>query len=59
MEGKLILKSKLNGQNKIMALTTCAVSIMRDRPGILKWNKNELQELDRNTRKFMTMIKEL
>ena len=27
--------------------------------GILKWNKNELQEMDRKTRKFMTMNKEL
>ena len=26
--------------------------------GILKWNKNELQELDRKTNKFMTMNKE-
>ena len=59
MEGKLILKSKLNGKNKIMALNNCAVAIMSYGPGILKWNKNELQEMDRNTRKFMTMIKQL
>ena len=59
MEGKLILKSKLNGENKIMAVTTCAISIMSHGPGILKWNKTELQEMDRNTTKFMTMIKEL
>ena len=52
---KLILKSKLNGRNKIMALNTWAVSILRYGAGILKWNKNELQEMDRKTRKFMTM----
>ena len=56
---KLILKSTLNGRNKIMALNTSAVSILRYGARILKWNKNELQEMDRKTRKFMTMNKEL
>ena len=53
------MKSKLNGRNKIMTLNTWAVSILRYGAGILKWNKNELQEMDRKTRKFMTMNKEL
>ena len=56
---KLILKSKLNGRNKIMAPNTCVVSILRCDAGIRKWNKNELQEMGRKTRKFMTMNKEL
>ena len=56
---KLILKSKLNGRNKIMALNSWVVSMLRYGAGILKWNKNELQEMDRKTRKFMTMNKEL
>ena len=55
---KFILKSKLNGRNKIMALNTWTVSILRYRAGILKWNENELQEVDRKTRKFMTMNRE-
>ena len=55
----MILKSKLNGRNKIIALNTWAVSILRYGAGILKWNKNELQEMDRKTRKFMAMNKEL
>ena len=50
---KLILKCKLNGRNKIMALNTWAVSILRYGAGILKWNKNELQEIDRKTRTFI------
>ena len=54
---KLILKSKLNGRNKIMALNTWAVSILRYGAGILKWNKNELQEMNRKTRKLMPMNK--
>ena len=56
---KLILKSKLNGRNKIMAMNTWTVSILRYGAGILKWDKTELQEMDRKTRKFMTMNKEL
>ena len=42
-----------------MALNTWAVSILRYGAGILRWNKNELLEIDRKTRKFMTMNKEL
>ena len=56
---KFILKSKLNGRSKIMALNTWVVSILTYGAGILKWNKNDLQEIDRKTRKFMTMNKEL
>ena len=56
---KLILKSKLNGKNNIMVPNTWAVFIMRYGAGIFKWNKNELHEIDRKTRKCMTIIKEL
>ena len=42
-----------------MMLNTWAVSILRCGAGILKWNKNELQEMDKKTRKFMAMNKEL
>ena len=35
-KAKLILKSKLNGRNKIMVLNTWAVSILRYGAGILK-----------------------
>ena len=43
----------------IITATTRAVSILRYGAGILKRNKDELQEIDRKTRKFMTMNKEL
>ena len=56
---KLILKSKLNGRNTTITLNTCAVSVLRYGAGIRTWNKNELQEMGRKTRKFMTMNKEL
>ena len=53
------MKSKLNARSKIMALNTWAVSILRYGAGMLKWNKNELQEMGRKTRKCMTIKKEL
>ena len=43
----------------IIITTTRAMSILRYGAGILKRNKDELQEIDRKTRKFMTMNKEL
>ena len=53
------MKSKLNGRNKISAANTWAVSLMRYGAGILRWTKSELQEIDRKTRKVMTINKEL
>ena len=52
---RLILRSKLNGRNKIMAVNTWVASVMRYGAGILKWNTDELKSLDRRTSKFMTM----
>ena len=50
----LVLKSKLNGKNKTNAINTWAVSLMRYGAGVLKWRKDEIDELDRKTRKLMT-----
>ena len=52
---KLILSSKLHGRNKIMAVNTWAVAVLRYGAGVLKWTTEELKELDRKTRKLMTM----
>ena len=60
MWAELVLKSKLNRRNKIIALNTQAVlKLLRYGAGILKWSKNELQEMDRKTRKFVTVNKEV
>ena len=56
---KLIMKSRLNGRNKIIAINTWAVSLIRYGAGIVKWTKSKLDEIDRKTRKVMTMNKEL
>ena len=50
-----ILKSKSNGGNIILAINSRAVSIVRYGAGIISWTKMELEELDRRTRKLMTM----
>ena len=42
-------------KNKITAVNTWAVSVMRYAAGTLEQNTDELKSLDRRTRKFMTM----
>ena len=53
------MKSRLNGRNKIIAINTWAVSLMRYGAGIVKWTKSELDKIGRKTRKVMTLNKEL
>ena len=53
------MKSQLNGKNKIKAANNWAVSLMRYGAGTIKWNKEELQEIDRKPIKIVTMNKEL
>ena len=52
---KLVLKSKLNGRNIILAINTWAVAVIRYGAGIIDWNMGELKQVDRKTRKIMTM----
>ena len=53
------MKSQLSGKISIKAANTWAVSLMRYGAGTIKWNKQELQEIDRKPRKIVTMNKEL
>ena len=50
-----VLRSKLNAGNMIQAINTWAVSVFRYTAGILKWTHEELLDIDRKTRKMMTM----
>ena len=52
---RLILKTSLHGRNQIMALNTFAIPVITYTAGIIKWTIEELQKLDRTTRKQMTM----
>ena len=49
---KLILSSKLHGRNKVMAVNTWAVAMLRYGGGVLKWTT---EELDGKSGKVMTM----
>ena len=51
---KLVLKTKLSGKNKIMAVNTWAVATLRYSAGVVDWTVDELK-LDRKTRKMMTL----
>ena len=49
-----MLKTKLSGKNKIMAVNTWAVAILRYSAGIVEWRSDhELKDLDRKTTKMM------
>ena len=52
---RLILKSKLNGKNKITAINTWTVAIFRYGAGMIDWKESELKSVDRKTRKTLTM----
>ena len=51
----LVLKSKLNSRNMIMAMNTWVITLLRYGVGILKWSKAEVTAMDCKTRKLMTM----
>ena len=56
---KAILKSKLNSGNTVKAMNTWAVPVVRYSAGIVDWTKEELENMDRKTRKLMTINKAL
>ena len=56
---RLILKSKLNGKNKIQAINTWAVALLRYGAGIINWKVDELKKMDRTMRKTLTMYEPL
>ena len=46
---RLLIRSKLNGRNKITTVNTWVASVMRYGAGILKCSTDELKSLDRRT----------
>ena len=52
---KKLLKSKLNSGNLFQAINTWAVSLYRYGAGIVDWTKEEMKQIDRRTRKLITM----
>ena len=56
---KAVLKSKLNSGNTVKAVNTWAVPVVRYSGGIFEWTKEDLENIDRKTRKLMTINKAL
>ena len=56
---RLILRCKLDGKNKIKAINSWAVAVMRYGAGVLEWRLGKLKELGRKSRKLFTMHKGL
>ena len=52
---RLVLKSKLNGKNTITAISVWAMGVFRYGACILQWKESEMKDLDRKSRKTMTM----
>ena len=49
----LLLKSQLNGRNLFSAINSWAVAVVRYSAAFINWPRNEMRELDRNTRKLL------
>ena len=52
---RLVLGTELNAKNKIQAIGSLAVPVLRYSFGIVDWRQEELQKLDRKTRKLLTI----
>ena len=52
---KLVLKSELNARNKIAAINSLAAPIVLYSYGVIDWKLDEIQDLDRMTRKQLCM----
>jgi hypothetical protein len=54
---RMILKSELNSTNTITAIGALAVPVLRYSFGIINWRIEETKQIDRKTRKMLTMYK--
>ena len=50
-----VLETKLNSGNVFRAINTWAVSVLRYSEAFLRWPRFQLEEIDRRTRKLLTM----
>uniref|UniRef100_A0A669EZW7 Reverse transcriptase domain-containing protein n=1 Tax=Oreochromis niloticus TaxID=8128 RepID=A0A669EZW7_ORENI len=50
-----VLRSQLNGKNKIRAINTYALPVIRYPAGVIGWPKEEIEATDIKTRKLLTM----
>ena len=52
---KPVLKSELNARNKIAAINTLTIPVILYSYGVIDWKLDEIQDLDRMTRKQLCM----
>jgi hypothetical protein len=52
---RLVLDTELSAKNKIQAVGSLAVPVLRPGFGIFNWRQEEQQKLDRKTRKLRTI----
>ena len=51
---RLVLGTELSAKNEIQAIGSLLVPVLRYSFGIVNWHQEELQKLDRKTRKLLT-----
>ena len=54
-----LLETKLNSRNLIKGINTWAVTLVRYSRPFLKWTRDEVRQMDKRTRKLMTIHKSL
>ena len=52
---RLVLGTEVSAKNKIQAIGSLAVPVLKYSFGIINWLQEELQKLDRKTRKLLTI----
>jgi len=52
---RLVLGTELSAKNKIQAIGSLAVPVLRYNFGTVNWHQGELRKLDRKTRKLLTI----
>ena len=52
---KLLAKSKLYARNLIAGINAWAIGVVRYSAGIIDWTKNDLEHMDKKTRRILTM----
>ncbi|KAI5731059.1 hypothetical protein M8J77_003985 [Diaphorina citri] len=56
---RLVLRTELNGKNKMEAINSLAVPVIDYSFGIIEWTQEELRKLNTKTRKCLTLFKML
>lgn len=54
---RLVLKTELNSQNRIMAINNLAIPVVQYSFNILNWTLNDIRQMDSKTRKLLSKYK--